>query len=496
MKNKLLIILIVLSQSFFGCSEWLDVAPETDIDLKDQITSADGFKEMLNGVYLSLASESLYGHHLIYGALEQAAQSHIGSTTYFPIGEFNYESTVARSTIDAIWSNLYNAIANDNLILDNIDAKAELFHADDFSLIKAEAFALRAFVHFDLLRMFGDAYIDGTNEDPQIPYVTKYERARYPHLPMADVFEKILADLDAAETLLEEADPLVGSYKGSLFEPSERKYHLNYYAVLALKARVYITMKDKANALVYAEKVINEFDWNWVSPDRLNGSDDEKDLLFVDELVAALNVSKLDDYYTTYFGEYDNQYHTATSSANYADIVFEKSIAPRLWFQSPTPGPGGNDWRYLHLMKLGQMGFRSVSIKYDQDIPIRKYYSDEGWVTFIQHRTVPLIRITELMLIAAEASIDSDIDKATQYVNTIKEKRDVELTDISGDVLGAIVKELRKETYLEGQTFYMYKRLQLLSIPTMGTRWFRAVTPDNYIFPMPDNEVEFGNISE
>lgn len=498
MKNKILIAIIVGSQLLFACNDWLDVTPATDIDLSDQITSADGFKEILNGVYLNLSSKSLYGHHLMYGALAQVAQNHV-VTSDLPLTDFDYESTEPKAVIENIWGDMYNAIANNNVILDNIDARENLFLPGDFNLIKAEALALRAFMHFDVLRMFGDVYVDGTNERSQIPYVTQYELVRFPHLPIADVYAKILDDLDAAEALLEVSDPLVGDYNGSLFDPEERKYHMNYYAVLALKARVYITMNDKANALSYAEKVINEYEWNWVTPQRLNGGDGEKDLLFFEEVIAALNVTKLNNYYTSHFGEYDYQYHAATSSDNYADILFEKTIAPPYWWQTPTAGPGGNDWRYLHLMKVGGFGFRSVSIKYDQDIPITNYTNDEGWVTVMAYRSVPLIRITELMLIAAEASLETDMEKAIQYVNTIKEQRDVELTDISGSsdaVLEAIIKEFRKETYLEGQLFYLYKRLRLTSIPTMDTYYFRDVTTDNFIFPMPDDETEFGNIPD
>lgn len=498
MKNKIIIALVVGSQFLFACNDWLDVTPATDIDLSDQIESAEGFKEMLNGVYLSLAGESLYGHHLMYGALAQAAQNHV-VTADLPITDFDYESTAPKAIIESIWNDLYNAIANNNVILDNIDDRADLFLPGDYKLIKAEALALRAFMHFDVLRMYGDVYVDGTNEQPQIPYVTTYELSRFPHLPFADVYEKIIADLDAAEVLLEDADPLIGDYEGSLFFAENRKYHMNYYAVLALKARVYITMNDHANALLYAEKVINEYEWSWVTPDRLNGDDGEKDLLFIDEVIAALNVTKLNNYYVSYFGENDYQYHAATTSDNYADLLFEKTIAPPYWWQSPTPGPGGNDWRYLHLMTVGDFGYRSISIKYDQDIPITQYSNDEGWETIMAYRTVPLIRITELMLIAAEASLDTDLDKAIQYVNTIKEQRDVDLTDISGssdEVLDAIIKEFRKETYLEGQLFYLYKRLKLTSIPTMDTYYTRDVTTENFIFPLPDDELEFGNIPD
>lgn len=498
MKNRTFIILLFCHAILSSCTEWLDVTPATDIDLEDQIQTAQGYKEMLNGVYIGMADNSLYGHHMTYGAVAQAGQDHLVSTE-LPITDFDYESTEPKAIIDGLWENMYNTIANANLILDNIEDNVALFQPGDYKLIKAEVLALRAFMHFDLLRMYGNTYVDSTSSGPQIPYVTAYEIARFPHLAQDSVYKKIITDLDAAEALLEEVDPIIGNYEGILFDAEMRKYHMNYYAVLALKARVYITKNDKPNALLYAEKVINEYQWDWVTADRLNGSDGEIDLLFIEEVVAALNVSQLDDNYSLYFGEGDAQYHAASSSVNYADILFEKSIAPSYWWQDPTEGPGGNDWRYLHLMDYADFGFRSVSKKYDQDVPIQIYDSSLGWVTLMEYRTVPLIRITELMLIAAEACIETNVDKAIEYVNTIKDKREAGLTDLSGGsevVLDAIVKEMRKETYLEGQVFYMYKRLQYTNIPTMDTQYDRDVTPDNFIFPLPDSELEYGNIPE
>ncbi len=489
MKNKTLIIIVVLlSQAFSSCDKWLDVQPATDIDLTDQISTADGFHETLNGVYINMTNENLYGHHLMYGAVEQVAQN-INNTWNWTFPDFAFDDPNTKNQIAAIWKGLYNAIVNDNIILDNIDENANLFVDTDYKMIKAEALAIRAFLHFDALRLFGDAYQDA-GENPQIPYVSTFERVRYPHLTADQVYEHILTDLDKAEVLLQETDPILGhNYDGKFFDPNNRRYRMNYYAVLALKARVYITMGDKANALIYAQKVINEFDWKWVNISNLvNVNQGEKDVLFINEVVAALNVTQLGNLYNTWFGIQDNQYHAGNGTTNYAAYAFEVLIPPPSWWMDADPGPGINDWRYLYLFSENGNGDLTVSTKYDQPI-------SSG---VLQYKTVPLIRITEMMLIAAEALLETDKPQALAYLDRIRTKREVIIEDLSGategEIMNVIVKEFRKETYLEGQLMYLYKRLGYTQIPAMNSNNFVETTPESFIFPLPDNELEFGNI--
>lgn len=492
MKNKsLIIIAVLLSQAFFSCDKWLDVQPATDIDLVDQISTASGFHETLNGVYINMTSSDLYGHHMMYGAVEQVAQN-INNTWNWTFDKFEFDSPEAKSTIANIWKGLYNVIVNNNIILDNIDDNANLFENTDYSLIKAEALAIRAYLHLDVLRLFGDAYQDA-GEEPQIPYVTTFERKRYQHLTADEVYTLILADLDEAETLLLDSDPILGhTYDGKFFDPDNRKYRMNYYAVLALKARVYITMGDKTNALTYAERVINEFDWEWVNISDLTTEQRYKDVLFINEVITALNVSTLESFYNTWFGAENNQYHGGNRSTNYAAYAFEASIPPPYWWQDPEPGPGINDWRYLYLFSENAEGELTVSTKYDQ--PVSESFGNSP----LQYKTVPLIRITEMMLIAAETLLETNKTQALVYLDGIRNQRQVITEDLSNateaDILEVIVKEFRKETYMEGQLMYLYKRLGYTEIPAMNSNNFALTTNESFIFPLPDNELEFGNI--
>ncbi|WP_421920433.1 RagB/SusD family nutrient uptake outer membrane protein [Marinifilum sp.] len=494
MKNKILIItLVLLSQAFIACDEWLDVQPVTEIDLVDQISSADGFNETLNGVYINMTDDNLYGHHLIYGGVEQVAQN-INNTWGWGFGSLEFDNPETKQTIAKIWKGMYNVIVNNNIILDNIDDKANLFADTDYKIIKAEALAIRAYLHFDLLRMFGDAY-QNAGEEPQIPYVKTFERVRYQHLTADKVYENIFADLDQAEAILAEVDPIVGHvYDGNLLGSYNRKYRMNYYAVLALKARVYINKGDRSNALIYAEKLINEYDWKWVNVENLNEPDLRyKDMLFFDEVVSALNVTKLESLYSTWFGPDNNQYHAGNGTTNYAGYAFEVSVPPAYWWQKPTSGPGINDIRFLYLFKENENGELTISTKYEQ--PAESTSS----LNFMNYKTVPLIRISEMMLIAAEASLFTDKTKAVAYIKGLMEQRQVIIEDdLNGlsesELLDIIVKEFRKETYMEGQLMYLYKRLGFTTIPAMNNDHSVTTTAESFIFPLPDNELEFGNI--
>ena len=62
------------------------------------------------------------------------------------------------SIIAGIWSTAYNSIANANSLLKHLDETDVPFHGDNKAIIKGEALALRAMLHFDLLRCFGVSY--------------------------------------------------------------------------------------------------------------------------------------------------------------------------------------------------------------------------------------------------------------------------------------------------------------------------------------------------
>ena len=102
---------------------------------------------------------------------------------------------------------MYNIIANINNLLYYCDLKKEVFATEHYyEIIKGEALGLRAFLHFDLLRMYGPIYKENPNAK-RIAYRTEFNREAKEMQSSNVVVDSIIADLKKAEILLEESDP-------------------------------------------------------------------------------------------------------------------------------------------------------------------------------------------------------------------------------------------------------------------------------------------------
>ena len=134
---------------FASCNDWLDVEPKSQVKDKDLYSSESGFKEALAGVYSIMTQEYLYGKELTFGMLGVLAQEWDNlPTDYTDDKDYKYENTKPEVRIDSVWNGLYNAVANANKLLEEIDGKKSVFSGVNYDVIKGEALALRAFLHF------------------------------------------------------------------------------------------------------------------------------------------------------------------------------------------------------------------------------------------------------------------------------------------------------------------------------------------------------------
>ena len=479
MKSLKLFFFFILATTAISCTKWLDVKPDTDKDRDELVNSVTGIQQMLFGVYTGMVDEGLYGRQLTYGFTEAAAYNYYyANATAGPFNAWAYTSTVNRPIIDNVWTKAYNTIANGNSLLKAIDDKKSLFTTQEFNVIKGETLALRAFLHFDLLRLFAPNYtVDSTII--ALPYVATYESIRTPHEKSSTVMAKVLSDLNAAEALLKDVDPiftigLTNTASSKTDFLSNRQYRFNYWAVQALKARVYLYAGDKVNAELYATKVMEQGPFTWVNPSTLTGTN--PDVVFMPELIFALNVSKLETYYQAYFAPGLNK--IANEASSYAIRIFEDP----------------NDYRFLYQMTADRYGNKTISGKYKQSIsasaPIKK-------------QTMPMLRLGEMYLIAAEcANARGSKTTAITLMRELRLRRGYLSADRSipdnitpAELQALIVKEFRKETYVEGQTFFNYKRLNQTTLPAFFSFFGEPVaTNAKFILPIPEAEKEFGNI--
>ncbi len=274
------IITVVLLLSVCGCNDWLDVSPEDTVDEKELFATGEGYRNALNGVYRQMSLPSLYGQEMSWGLVDVMGQvySATGLTVYNPYGivvrEYDYDNSVVEPLIQAIWSDSYNAIANCNNIVGRITGEVpSKFRGgeEEQNMIHGEALALRALLHFDLLRLFAPAPVTNPAGN-YIPYFENYPSIYEPDKSVTEILSLVERDLLRAKELIAPFDTLSGK---SMLHPEKRikneyisnsvtdlfflyrGFRMNYYAVTALLARVYNYAGEHEKAACCAREVID-----------------------------------------------------------------------------------------------------------------------------------------------------------------------------------------------------------------------------------------------
>lgn len=485
MKIKSIILTSVVALASVGCTDWLDVKPSDRISEEVNFSSESGFRQALNGVYVELNSDYLYGSTLTCEFVDIMAQRYAISAenkTANEISRLQFGGSNVQARIEQIWAKAYNLIANTNLILKNCDAHRDVLSDEYYHVIKGEALALRAYLHFDLFRLFGMPY-DGASSSTAIPFYDEFQLDVAPTLNSHDYMAKVISDMKEAEELLKDFDPIVrfgvGGKTGDVFL-QYRNLRLNYFAVQALLARAYYYMSlndadAAAEAYTYARKVIDiqETFFPWVVPTTaLSGT--SVDHMFSTELMFALQNLNRDNLYSSYFNA--NSIKETSLLGSRTDVIGEIFDA--------------NDYRYRANF-AGTVSFGSTNYRV-----FNKYEGTDS----LANQMIPMIRIGEAYLIASELAPDDDERMA--IFNTLREHRGlttiqtVEELEHRDELFSSqLDKEWIRETYGEGQLFYWYKRNRDLYMRSAIDRYnysaFTVGYMSRYQLPVPDAETKY-----
>lgn len=315
LRYRLVIGMCLVLFAMTSCESWLDVKPKTEVEAEDLFKTQDGFKEALAGVYTSMNSTNLYGRELTFGMVDAIAQqwdikAEDNSHVYYDAVNYDYESTKIRPKIDTLWSNMYKTIAYANNILKYVDEK-NVFTGDNQQIIKGEALAIRAYVHFDLLRLFCQNGTSTSDEDG-IPYVSEITKLVTKSVSPKQVIDNVIIDLEAATECLAK-DPILTGREVTTDEDHgyllNRQYHLNYYAVQGLLARVYMyvgnTTEAKKKAMIIVKAHEEQGRFPWVNSDDVTADKEVRDRTFSSEQLFALNNRKLVENIKGYFTSTD-----------------------------------------------------------------------------------------------------------------------------------------------------------------------------------------------
>ncbi len=477
------IIALALTPVFTSCEDWFDVQPKTQVKADDLFDTEGGFKRALIGIYTQMASNSTYGAEgtLAFTEVLSGAYTSVKDNqhNYFNAAIYNYEHSGNVSRINNLWSNNYSAIANINNLLENIDEKQAIFNEGLYEIIKGEALALRAYIHFDLLRNFAPAPVNGLDV-PAIPYVDAISTTPFKQLTVNQVINRVIEDLKEAETLLKDYDPIGPAFE--TYEESKtgrvsidesvgaasflmfRKERMNYYAVVGTLARVHMYRggeDDKTEAYKYANDVINCEKFALVDSKTLS------DLSLSSLVMSYLAQEYLFSIYKRNITESVNETFFKFSGSKNRDVLEIDEARRNQYFETDKYG-GVADVRLNKLFKINGDGLSYYLAKYE----FGSY----------NVKRIPLLKVSEMYLIIAECM------NSIEHLQILRRMRGLKSLSPGTTLQEEIEAEYRKEFLGEGQMFYYFKRLNKLVNNDM-------TDIGQFVFPIPDVEKERGIIN-
>lgn len=145
---------ILIAFSAVSCSDFLDVVPQNKI-LESQIFKDEaGMQNVHNGLYVMLASDELYGRQLTMDAVDILGQQYYmpASHTKTKMASYAYAEANPKGVFTNIWQKAFTTILSANKFLESLDKHNGIVSQEKANLLKGEAIAIRAMLHFSTLR--------------------------------------------------------------------------------------------------------------------------------------------------------------------------------------------------------------------------------------------------------------------------------------------------------------------------------------------------------
>lgn len=253
MKKHRLHSLIVLGSLFCaGCSNWLDVVPENDVEtIETQFEKREDAEKWLKTCYISLtvneAEATTYhtstGNPAYLGADEFCGGEYARKTDVLSSLFIGDGLQMGQDPYANVWHKQqhYAAIRYCNIFIDKIDGVYDM-KEEEKKIWKAEVQAVKAFYYFDLMRRYGPIVLVPENIEPNEDFSTMQQTRR----PIDECVAAIVELCDKAMAEL--------PYMSQKME--DHKLYFNKESVAALKA---LTLLYAASPLFNGNTLFQNF---------------------------------------------------------------------------------------------------------------------------------------------------------------------------------------------------------------------------------------------
>jgi hypothetical protein len=200
MKKYILLLILVKSTLFISCEDFLDLSPISEETSGNAYETANQIEAALVGAYESFQSSEYYVWDNLLFQDVRSDNNYAGGDNP-EIFQIDFlEVTPTHTRLFTHWSNIYNAISKANLVIERVELITDVTLTEERRMqIRGEALFLRAYHYFTLVKLFGG-----------VPLITNTiislnpEDVNIPRASVAEVYNQIILDLEAASTLLPE----------------------------------------------------------------------------------------------------------------------------------------------------------------------------------------------------------------------------------------------------------------------------------------------------
>jgi hypothetical protein len=446
-----------------ACSDFLDVEPDEQISIDQQLSDRDGVLAAISGVYTDIETVISSKLHVYSGILS-------GNMTFSPSlssGEIN-ASTVARIEDTYNFNNIpqsneyesvvydaaYNIVNQSNLLLERLEGM-EFFTSTEKNQIRAELLVARAFSHYQVSLLFAQN-IDFTGDGSHLGIVYNQRVLQagtdFPSRSTAAMtYSFMREDLEEALTLFTGPQILNLGAPSSYFNEITTKAIL---AKIALQNNDWQRAADLANEVILtsglqltpAEDYINQ----WQQPDDLS----ETILSFAVPRGSEGDVSSSIAAYYNYAGP-----------TNYADFVASGDLLEL--FTS-------DDIR-SQLYQLQSLSTSTSDGREDRDYFFTIKYQPTNATLYT--------RLSDMYLIHAEAleRLNPGSTIAIDRLNAIRQRAGLTALTSGADILEEIFLERRRELAFENNTIFDIIRYEKDIVRDQGC----VANPCNLDYPSP-----------
>ncbi|WP_158797550.1 RagB/SusD family nutrient uptake outer membrane protein [Pedobacter sp. L105] len=425
-----------------SCKKPLDVTPKDTIEQAQALNTSKDVQAALVGAYSDLGNANFYGGGpFLMSDFLANTNAIVWTGTFEGLTQLINKAIInSNGFVEDVWLNGYKTINDVNNVISAVDK----VDAADQARVGGEAKFIRGSVYFDLVRVFGKAYNDGSPAtNLGVPIVltptTAITTASYvSRSTVAAVYQQVIKDLTDAEASL----------------PESNGFFATKYTAAAMLARVYLQMGDYNNALNAANRVIASGDYQLASTfakafptvqtlgDPAQPGSNTVEDIFAMQVTNLTGVNNFNTYYasSSYGGRGD-----ASIDPDWIDATYETGDARKDFF-------------------------------YDDGDLFTSKFAD-------QYGNVAIIRLAEMYLIRAEANVRlSTAVGATPLEDLAVIRGRAGLTTTSA-TLADILLERTREFAFEGFSLNDAKRTQT----NIGSVAWNSTA---LIFPIPQRELD------